>query len=277
MDHENALLAMHLDLSFQRLLSGFESYVVTIPRTGFFSYLEQVCVVSFFSSIYNLRIKINSCNWLYPVDLLSVVPRKYVEAERNPSENCTVIEVSKIREIFCKSVSSYYAQYARFRSDFYCEVLSSIEILLAESPYSSYISFIESSPKPAIFLRRGDKLMSESLFPSDNVLLGSLEEYPDLYLLSDDSCYAEYLKGMRKASDVVVGIRNSTGYSHWNDLHDDSSFWETIIQWNVMVKVPILFSSAESNMACTAYAARYERKQKFVPSMAFFQRPSLML
>ena len=278
LDYQNAIDTA----SSQRLLYFFPSqtktYEVLVPRTGFFSYLEHVALVGYCSLILGSEIFINTENWLYPIDLSLLLPTNIIQLKNKYSPSSNPISLDLMRLFIENTLSAQAIGLAKFKAGFYLSVKKYVFDLLISSEYSSIIKACNTDSKPAIFLRRGDKLVTESLFPSEELLVRSLEKFGSMYIMSDDLRYAKYLLKKRGYRDIIINIRDTHGYSNSRPAsHTSDGFWETLIQWYIMITSLDLIGASDSNMVNTAYIVRSAMNQAFKPSAAFFLRPSLLI
>lgn len=251
----------------------FKRYQVVIPQTGFFAYFEHICISKFFANLYNINLTVISSNWKHQIKLEEIFTDVSFLISSEPVD-APFLDLNKLRLAYVNSFNLYASDLARFKMHFYSSLASSIESLIVSRGPTEACDLIHN-PKPTAFLRRSSKitLLSESIFPRDEIVLESLQPYATLYLLGDDISYNNFILKERGSIDHLINFRVEDSTFPDSISCDENSTWEILTQWLVMVRSISLCASSDSSMANTAHLAR-ALTNGFVPHKGFFNRPT---
>lgn len=245
---------------------------VRIPRTGFFSFLEHVSLISFYADMTGSFALIDASNWSFPIHInqfFSAPSCSFVSNDFD-GHRVRIVPSQRFRNLLDRSDDVVLQSLALHKCKLYKGLVTTLQVNLLKA-YPSLSSILDSSYN-VLFMRMGDKANQEVILPSQENILASFQDEKPHIIISDDTNYATSLANLRGSADLVCGLREMTGYEFINDGHDFVSFMDVAYKWLLMVKAGFLIACPTSNIVNTAFAAR-SSSVPFVASRGFFIRP----
>jgi hypothetical protein len=277
-------LSLPSPITHHVLLDGIPSnrfFYCCPPRTGFFSYIEHVCLASYFSSVTKRPLVIDTRNWVYSCTLQTLMPSLVCEGTifaNSPESNTACSRAEVNREILLPLLFAslhHQAAYATWRIDFY------------QSFFWNSVQFLGFSDKelslttrPCIFLRVGDKIKHESISPSLDTSVSTIKILGDCMLLSDSSSLVGEIRARLSNHNVLVPDSKNpmkSGYHFGTSDQSVSAVMDILQNFIYMSIAPSLIACPSSNLVNAAFAARGIHGSRLTKTPLSIFRPTLVV
>lgn len=234
---------------------------VSIPKTGFFSFLEHIVLLDYFAEMLNMDLLVDCQYWPYPIPVESFYHSKNLATMSRGTDSDFISDphlLNSMRCLYFTSVSSLGPSYCAFKALRYRAILDKLTSLLcALNARSEYLLSL-ASLLPVLFVRRGDKIATETISPSLSAFTATVREEESLLVLSDDFDYATKIietRGSRPA-DTSFSLNNIPGYSISTSSHSIEAFLDVTLKWICMSLTPRLYGCPSANIVNTACSTR---------------------
>jgi hypothetical protein len=220
------------------------------PRnSGLFSVIENIIVADFYAAQLNHHLVIVGDGgwWNYDEEFSAIFPYKVKYGNR------PTISFEKMRdEIFHADIETM-TQFHTFKQDSYKKIYTSV---------NKFIDAGEWSLPCIFFFRGGDKLLTETILPPDDIILADLKAVSRReerrYITSDDYELANKIMGMDK--DLInLTTKEQQGYHHVAGQK---------VSCLPILRNYVLLSNATETIACPSAnlvnAAFWSREDKFI-------------
>jgi len=233
--------------------------VCSPPKTGFFSYLETICLNSYFASRFSSEILIDMDNWRYAGSLQDLVPCKVesfslrvVPCEFFAGKEHILLTRDRSLSLILGSVV-HQIEYARWKQKFY----ASFQIKARKFLEKHGLNLIKSSTY-AVFLRLGDKIYNESLSPSIVKCLSALDGLKDVIVMSDSQIALRTIKIQAGERDLVIlpSINPlEIGYCFGSNDETIEATQDILMKFVTMTAAKHILACPSSNIVNAAFAS----------------------
>jgi len=234
---------------------------VCIPQTGFFSFMEHIVLLDFFAEMLNMEILVDCQRWPYPIPVESFYNSKnLIIVSRDPSSNINpdFHLLNSLRDLYFTTINALSPSYCAFKAIRYRKLLDKLTSLLCSLNARSDDFLSLARLLPVLFVRRGDKIATETISPSLDALTCSVRDEEGLLVLSDDFDYANQIIKTRgsRLLDATFSLNNISGYSISTSSHSLEAFLDVSLKWICMSLTPRLYACSSANIVNTVCTTR---------------------
>lgn len=247
----------NIDAEYSSEISRDYIYIIP-PKTGYFSYLEYLCLQVFIASLYTKRIVVNTKNWLYGLDLKKYFnpPIESVEVLFDVNDNIKTSDNTISRNAciqLLETNSTLRVQYRNWKSRFFNEINNIHSRSLTLSNLSLHLHH------KVLFLRMGDKVHRESLQPSKKIIFDLLSQEGGYAILSDSSGFLLELSQCNIAhNNLIISNINELkdGFIFENESFNINSLNDIMMKFYLLVGCNHLSGCPSSNIVNAAISAK---------------------